>query len=140
MTLLAILSFRPTGEIFLLLHEKFSRSAQNDKVRYFVFSTSGGNLLTNNYYIYLLTNWNNKVMYVGMTNNLERRIYEHKNKLVKGFTSKYNVNKLVYFEQFTDVRIAIAREKEIKKWRREKKNNLVNSSNPDWKDLSLEWG
>jgi putative endonuclease len=78
-------------------------------------------------------------MYVGMTNNLERRVYEHKHKLVKGFTSKYNVNKLVYFEQFSDAQAAIAREKEIKKWRREKKNNLVNASNPEWKDLSLEW-
>ena len=77
------------------------------------------------YYVYLITNWNNKVMYVGVTNNLERRIYEHKNKLVKGFTEKYNVNKLVYFEETQDVTAAIAREKEIKKWRREKKDQLV---------------
>ena len=78
-------------------------------------------------------------MYVGMTNNLERRVYEHKHKLVEGFTAKYNVNKLVYFEQTNDVKAAIAREKEIKKWRREKKNALVQESNPQWKDLSLEW-
>ena len=78
-------------------------------------------------------------MYVGVTNNLERRIYEHKNKLVKGFTKKYNVNKLVYFEETQDVTAAIEREKEIKKWRREKKNQLVNRINPTWKDLSLEW-
>jgi putative endonuclease len=91
------------------------------------------------YYVYLLTNWNNTVMYVGMTNNLIRRIYEHKNKLVKGFTEKYNVNKLVYFEESQDVIAAIAREKEIKKWRREKKNQLVNRINPTWKELSLEW-
>ena len=78
-------------------------------------------------------------MYVGMTNNLQRRVYEHKRKLVKGFTSKYNINKLVYFEQFNYVQDAIAREKEIKKWRREKKNNLVKELNPEWKDLSLEW-
>ncbi|RKX58965.1 MAG: GIY-YIG nuclease family protein, partial [Thermodesulfobacteriota bacterium] len=63
------------------------------------------------YYVYLLTNWNNKVMYLGVTNNLERRLYEHKNKLVKGFTEKYNVNKLVYFEETQDVTAAIAREK-----------------------------
>jgi len=75
-------------------------------------------------------------MYVGVTNNLERRIYEHKNKLAKGFTEKYNVNKLVYFEETQDVTAAIAREKEIKKWRREKKNQLVNRMNPNWKDLS----
>lgn len=78
-------------------------------------------------------------MYVGMTNNLMRRIYEHKNKLAKGFTEKYNVNKLVYFEETQDVIAAIAREKEIKKWRREKKNQLVNRINPTWKDLSMEW-
>ena len=78
-------------------------------------------------------------MYVGMTNTLIRRIYEHKNKLVKGFTEKYNVNKLVYFEESQDVIAAIAREKEIKKWRREKKNQLVNRINPTWKELSLEW-
>ena len=74
-----------------------------------------------------------------MTNNLIRRIYEHKNKMVKGFTEKYNVNKLVYFEETQDVMAAIAREKEIKKWRREKKNQLVNRINPTWKELSLEW-
>ncbi|MCX7876561.1 MAG: GIY-YIG nuclease family protein [Melioribacteraceae bacterium] len=91
------------------------------------------------YYVYILTNWNNKVMYVGMTNNLTRRIYEHKNKLVDGFTSKYNLNKLVYFEITSDIRTAIAREKEIKKWRREKKNKLVESINPEWKDLSDEF-
>ncbi|MFQ5714539.1 MAG: GIY-YIG nuclease family protein [Candidatus Scalinduaceae bacterium] len=78
-------------------------------------------------------------MYVGVTNNLERRIYEHKSKLVKGFTKKYNVNKLVYFAETRDVIAAIAREREIKKWRREKKNQLVNQLNPTWKDLSLEW-
>ena len=95
--------------------------------------------MTVTYYVYLLTNWNNKVMYLGVTNNLERRLYEHKNKLVKGFTEKYNVNKLVYFEEMQDVTAAIAREKEIKKWRREKKNQLVNRMNPNWKDLSSGW-
>jgi len=92
------------------------------------------------YYVYLLTNWNNKVMYVGVTSNLERRIYEHKNKLVDGFTKKYNLSKLVYFEITSDVMAAIEREKQIKKWRREKKNQLVIAMNPEWKDLSLEWG
>lgn len=92
-----------------------------------------------NFYVYILTNWNDQVMYIGMTNNLERRLHEHKNKLVDGFTKKYNVNKLVYYEYGNDVHAAIAREKEIKKWRREKKNNLVMTMNPEWKDLSLEW-
>jgi len=78
-------------------------------------------------------------MYVGVTNNLERRIYEHKNKLVKGFTEKYNVVRLVYFEETHDVVAALAREKEIKRWRREKKNALVCSINPEWKDLSEEF-
>jgi putative endonuclease len=87
------------------------------------------------YYVYLVTNWNNKVMYVGVTNDLERRMYEHKNKLVTGFTEKYNVQKLVYFEETGDVNAALAREKEIKRWRREKKNNLVLQTNPEWRDL-----
>ncbi len=78
-------------------------------------------------------------MYAGMTSDLKKRLHEHKNKLVAGFTSKYNVDKLVYFEETNDVHAAIEREKEIKKWRREKKNNLVESLNPEWKDLSLEW-
>ena len=92
-----------------------------------------------NYYVYLLTNWNNRVMYVGVINNLERRVYEHKNKLVKGFTEKYNVDKLVHFEVTGDVVAAITREKEIKKWRREKKDALVKATNPGWLDLSDEF-
>ena len=91
------------------------------------------------YYVYLLTNWNNRVLYTGVTNNLERRVYEHKQKLVKGFTEKYHVNKLVFFEQTGDIRSALNREKEIKKWRREKKNKLVTSMNPEWWDLSESW-
>src|SRR5574338_703944 len=92
-----------------------------------------------NYYVYILTNWNNSVMYIGVTNDLVRRLYEHKNKFYDGFTKKYNLNKLVYFELFIDINEAIRREKEIKKWRREKKNSLVELKNPDWKDLALEF-
>ena len=91
------------------------------------------------YYVYILTNWNNRVIYTGITNNLSRRLYEHKNHLVEGFTNKYNVQKLVYYETTTDVSMAIAREKEIKGWRREKKDALVTGKNPEWKDLSEEW-
>jgi putative endonuclease len=91
------------------------------------------------YYVYLLSNWNNKVLYIGVTNDLQRRIHEHRQKLIPGFTEKYNVNKLVYYEQTSDVISAISREKELKKWRREKKNTLVNGVNPEWKDLSLDW-
>jgi putative endonuclease len=90
----------------------------------------------NRYYVYLLTNWNNRVLYVGVTNDLVRRLYEHKNKQVRGFTAKYNINKLVYFEETQDVMSALAREKEIKKWRREKKDALIVTRNPEWKDLS----
>jgi putative endonuclease len=92
--------------------------------------------LTKSYYVYLLTNWNHRVMYVGVTNDLKRRLYEHKNKMVEGFSEKYNLNKLVYFEETQDVHTAIIREKEIKKWRREKKNQLVNQINPEWQDLN----
>ena len=95
--------------------------------------------LNNTYYVYLITNWNNQVMYIGVTNNLKRRMYEHKNKLIKGFTEKYNVIKLVYFEETNDINSAIAREKEIKQWRREKKDRLVVQMNSDWEDLSLKW-
>ena len=91
------------------------------------------------YYVYLLTNWNNKVMYVGVTNDLERRIYEHKEKVVKGFSEKYNITKLVYFEQTPEVIEALTREKEIKKWRREKKNKLVVITNPSWCELSEDF-
>ena len=90
------------------------------------------------YYVYLLTNWNNRVIYVGVTGDLERRVYEHKNKLHEGFTQKYNVNKLVYYESSCDVMAAIEREKQIKQWRREKKNQLVMQMNPNWDDLSLD--
>jgi len=91
------------------------------------------------YYVYMITNWRNKVLYTGVTNNLERRIYEHKNKIIKGFTSKYNVNKLVYFDYTNDINSAIAREKQIKGWTRKKKNKLVEKMNPEWKDLSKEF-
>lgn len=91
------------------------------------------------YYVYLITNQNNKVLYTGVTSNLERRIFEHKNKLVKGFTEKYNVNKLVFFEQTSDVYSALNREKEIKGWLRIKKNKLVESKNAAWNDLSDGW-
>ncbi|MGL5206514.1 MAG: GIY-YIG nuclease family protein [Acidaminococcaceae bacterium] len=91
-----------------------------------------------NYYVYILTNWNNRVLYIGVTNNLARRLYEHKNKLIKGFTSKYNVNKLVYFEVTTDIYAAISREKQLKCWSRVKKEAIINSRNPFWNDLSYK--
>lgn len=92
----------------------------------------------NDYYVYILTNHNDKVMYIGVTNDLARRIQEHKSESIGGFTKRYHVHKLVYYEQCTDVNAAIAREKQLKGWKREKKNALVRSMNPDWIDLSVE--
>jgi len=88
------------------------------------------------YYIYILTNKSDSVLYIGMTNNLERRMFEHKNKLIEGFSKKYNLNKLVYYEITEDVKSAIEREKQLKNWHREWKINLINEFIPDWKDLS----
>jgi putative endonuclease len=90
------------------------------------------------YYIYIMAS-KSRVIYTGVTNNLERRVQEHKDKLVEGFTSKYNVNRLVYFEETNDVHAALTREKQIKGWLRSKKTALIESVNPQWKDLSLEW-
>ena len=91
-----------------------------------------------NYYVYLLTN-RSATLYTGLTNDLERRVYQHKRKLVDGFTKKYNVGILVYFEATDDIRAAIAREKQIKAWRRSKRIALIESMNPQWRDLSEEW-
>jgi len=91
-----------------------------------------------NYYVYILTNKNNSVLYVGVTSDLVRRVYQHKNKMVEGFTSKYKLNKLVYYEIFSDVKEAIKREKQIKGWKRVKKESLINNFNPSWKDLYEE--
>jgi putative endonuclease len=90
------------------------------------------------YYVYIMTN-KSKTLYTGVTNNLERRVYEHKHKLVPGFTGKYNITKLVYYAETNDVQEALAREKQIKGWLRSKKIALIEAENPEWKDLSLEW-
>ena len=91
------------------------------------------------YYVYILSNWDDSVLYIGVTGNLPRRLYEHRNGLVDGFSKKYNVHKLVYYEHTGDVYSAISREKQLKKWRREKKNQLIETMNPQWCDLSLNW-
>ena len=90
------------------------------------------------YYVYIMTN-KSGTLYTGMTNNLIRRVTEHKEKLVPGFTSKYNIDRLIYFATTHDVNAAIAMEKQIKGWRRSKKIALIESMNPEWKDLSVEW-
>jgi len=89
------------------------------------------------YYVYIMTN-GVRTLYVGVTTDLIRRVYEHKQKLVEGFTKKYNITMLVYYETTTDVHAAIAREKQLKSWRRSKKVALIESFNPQWKDLALE--
>ena len=94
--------------------------------------------MTRQYYVYILTNRTRR-LYVGVTNDLLRRVYEHKQKLVPGFTSKYNIAWLVHYETASDIHSAISREKQIKAWRREKKLALVETTNPGWKDLSAEW-
>lgn len=89
------------------------------------------------YYVYILTNQTNTTLYIGVTNNLQRRLFEHKNKLVDGFTKKYNINKLIYFESTNDVESAIAREKQLKGWTRQKKNNLIATTNPNWNEIKI---
>ena len=91
------------------------------------------------YYVYILSNWDDSVLYIGVTGNLLRRLYEHQNGLVDGFTKQYNIHKLVYYDTTNAVYSAISREKQLKKWRREKKNQLIETVNPQWRDLSLDW-
>ncbi len=91
------------------------------------------------YWVYILTNQNHTVLYIGVTSELEQRVYQHKNKLTKGFTEKYNVEKLIYFKETTDPMSAIEREKQLKGWTRKKKENLIKRMNPEWNDLSLEF-
>lgn len=87
-----------------------------------------------------MTNKNNTVLYIGLTSDIEWRILAHKKKdKPKSFTARYNINKLVYFEKFNDINKAILREKQLKKWRRAWKENIINEVNPKWKDLSLNW-
>lgn len=90
------------------------------------------------YYVYILANKTNSTIYIGVTNEIYRRTNEHNDKVVDGFAERYNVNKLVYVEEYSSIVDAIAREKQLKKWRREKKDALVNSINPQWKDLLRE--
>ncbi|MEW4925017.1 GIY-YIG nuclease family protein [Algibacter sp. 2305UL17-15] len=91
------------------------------------------------YYVYILSNMKNGTLYIGVTNDLERRMYEHKKKIVPGFTSKYGLNKLMYFEQFQYVNDAIKREKQLKNWNRQWKIDLIEEDNKSWEDLSSDW-
>jgi len=91
------------------------------------------------YYVYILANKKNGALYIGVTNNIVRRLFEHKNKLNEGFTKRYGIDKLVYFETFQYITKAIKREKNMKKWKREWKIKLFERDNPNWNDLSLDW-
>ena len=91
------------------------------------------------FYVYILSNKKNGTLYIGVTNNLERRIFEHKRKIVPGFTSKYGLDKLIYFEHFQYVNDAIKREKQLKNWKRQWKIDLIENENKDWNDLSFDW-
>jgi putative endonuclease len=91
-----------------------------------------------NYYVYILSSHKNGTLYIGVTSNLIKRIQEHKAKLVKGFTEKYNVHTLVYYEQTNDVNSALAREKSLKKWNRDWKIQLIEKENPNWNDLYFD--
>ena len=90
-------------------------------------------------YIYFMTNKNNTVIYTGVTSNLLKRVYQHKTKIKKGFTAKYNCDKLVYFEEFNDINLAIEREKQLKAGNRKYKESLINEQNPEWLDLAEDW-
>jgi len=90
------------------------------------------------YFVYIITNRYNTTFYIGVTNNLSRRIYEHRQKYVSGFSKKYNLIKLIYFEEYDDIKNAILREKQLKNWHREWKLNLIKSKNPNFKDLYQE--
>ena len=91
------------------------------------------------YYVYILTNYTKTVLYIGITNNLTRRLDEHKKGLVKSFSKQYKIKYLVYFEETNDVKEAITREKQLKRWNRTWKNQLITQLNPKWEDLSKEW-
>ncbi|MBU4483889.1 GIY-YIG nuclease family protein [bacterium] len=88
-----------------------------------------------NYFVYILASQRNGTLHIGVTNNIARRIYEHKNDLIKGFTEKYRVHNLIYVEETNDVNVAITREKQLKKWKRSWKLRLIETANPEWKDL-----
>jgi len=113
----------------------------HEKTQYDRFSSIQYNTIMpsrRTYYVYIMTN-QSRTLYIGVTNNIKKRVYQHKSGLVEGFTHRYKIDMLVYVESFTDVHSAIAREKQIKHWRREKKRQLIARENPDWRDLSDGW-
>ena len=91
------------------------------------------------YAVYIMTNYSETSLYIGVTSNLQKRVWEHKNKITEGFTKKYNIDKLIYYEITDSIESAINREKQLKRWHRQWKINLIKQMNPDFKDLSLDW-
>lgn len=114
-----------------------SRGTGISKFNHSCHSRESGNpyMWNYNFYVYIIANKSNTVLYIGVTNDLKRRIYEHKNKLVEGFTKKYNVSKLIYFEHYISIEEAIKREKQLKKWNRRWKDELIEKENPEWIEL-----
>lgn len=96
-------------------------------------------MIHNQYYVYILTNHSNKTLYIGFTNDLKRRIIEHKNEFVEGFTKKYKMKKLIFYEEYKDKNDALGRERQLKNWPREWKINLIKEKNPDFSDLAEGW-
>ncbi len=92
------------------------------------------------YYVYMMQSPSRRVLYIGVTSDLEKRVYEHKQHLHEGFSATYNTSRLVYFERFSDIRTAIDRETQLKHWRRDKKEWLIQQMNPSWTDLAEHWG
>jgi len=110
-----------------------SKAGIHFSLKFFMYKT------IHQYYLYILINKKNGTLYIGVSNDLERRMFEHKNKLVDGFAKTYGLDKLVYFESYQYVNDAIKREKNMKKWKRQWKINLIEKENPDWNDLSFDW-
>jgi putative endonuclease len=102
-------------------------------------SAGGKECATYIYYVYMMQSASRRALYIGMTNNLRKRIWQHKNHSFEGFTDDHNATRLVYWESFDDVANAIDREKQLKRWRREKKMWLIDRKNPDWRDLAADW-
>ena len=96
-------------------------------------------LMTKTYYVYILASKRNGTLYIGVTNDLERRLYEHRNNLIEGFTNKYNVHHLVYYEDVNDIQSALQREKQLKRWTRKWKIELIEKVNPEWRDLAEDY-
>jgi len=138
-----LLSLRNEGRVkqSRTVHDRIASGAiasLSSTTNFFLYSQNLS-MKIHQYYVYILTNKSNTVLYVGVTSDLERRVWEHKEKVYAGFTSKYNVNKLVYYEDFQWIHDAIAREKQLKGGSRQKKIDLILIENPAWNDLSLGW-